>query len=191
MKGMRNADAEYDFSDAVDYHYDRFPPTSLDANQLIKPLAKAVASLARYDQMLKGLHDSEILLAPLRSQEAVVSSRMEGTVSTLDEVLRYEADKEGNGETVDTKYRGEAIEVYLYSRALKNARRQIEEGKDISSWLIRATHQELLSFGRGAQMTPGNFKTEQNYQSLFSCCCKCTVSIRDLDKLKLALLVWF
>ena len=40
------------------------------------------------------MHNSEILLAPLRSQEAVVSSRMEGTISTLDEVLRYEAEKE-------------------------------------------------------------------------------------------------
>ncbi len=41
-----------------------------------------------YDQMLKNMHNSEILLSPLRKQEAVISSRMEGTVSTMDEILK-------------------------------------------------------------------------------------------------------
>ena len=71
-----------DLSDAVEYHYDQFPPHGIDAGRLIMPIASASAALARYDQMLKGMHNSEILLAPLRNQEAVVSSRMEGTVST-------------------------------------------------------------------------------------------------------------
>lgn len=153
----------FDLTDAVQYHYDQFPPAHIDATKLIKPLAAAASSLARYDQMLKGMHNSEILLAPLRRQEAVISSRMEGTVSTLDEVLRYEADKEGDGEHADTKYRGEAIEVFLYARAMRSAQRQLEEGAPLSSWLLRSMHTELLSFGRGARMAPGEYKTEQNY----------------------------
>jgi len=117
------------FSDAVDYHYDQFPPTKIRMEEIITPLADAAAALARYDQMLKGLHNSEILLAPLRNQEAVVSSRMEGTISTLDEVLRYEADQE-DGINNPSTYRFEALEVVLYSRAMRIAQEQIREVQD-------------------------------------------------------------
>lgn len=149
--------------DAVQYHYGKFPPQLTNLTPLIKPLARAAASLARYDQMLKGMHSSDILLAPLRSQEAVISSRMEGTVSTLDEVLRYEADQDENPEVISTNYRSEAIEVYLYGRALRHAQQAIKDGAPISAWLLRSAHKELLSFGRGAHMSPGELKTEQNY----------------------------
>ena len=153
---------DLDLSQAVTYHYDQFPPTDLDARRLMRPLAAAAGALARYDQMLKGMHNSEILLAPLRSQEAVVSSRMEGTVSTLDEVLRYEADREDDIATQGS-YRSEAIEVYLYGQALTAAQQSLREGAPISSWLLRSAHKVLLGFGRGAHMSPGEFKTEQNY----------------------------
>ncbi|MPT48741.1 MAG: Fic family protein [Sphingobium sp.] len=152
-----------DLSEAVDYHYDQFPPTQLDANKLMMPVAAAASALARYDQMLKGMHNSEILLGPLRSQEAVVSSRMEGTISTLDEVLRYEADQEEDGSSGSTHYRNEAVEVFLYGRALTNAQRSIEQGAPLSSFLIKSVHRVLLGFGRGASLSPGDFKTEQNY----------------------------
>lgn len=153
---------DLNFSDAVDYHYDQFPPKKLDYAKLAVPLASASAALARYDQMLKGMHNSEILLAPLRSQEAVVSSRMEGTVSTLDEVLRYEADQE-DGEEDASRYRTEAIEVYLYSHAMRIVQQQMKDGQPISNHLIRSAHKVLLNFGRGAELAPGEFKTDQNY----------------------------
>ncbi|MCZ8261926.1 MAG: Fic family protein, partial [Beijerinckiaceae bacterium] len=136
---------------------------NIDLAAVIRPLTAAASALARYDQMLKGMHNSEILLAPLRSQEAVVSSRMEGTISTLDEVLRYEAEnEEDNGET-DQNYRSETIEVHLYSRAMRLAQSSMKDGQPLSSFLIRSAHRMLLSFGRGASMSPGNYKTEQNY----------------------------
>lgn len=160
---MATQTLDLDMSGAVDYHYGQFPPQGLDYGRLIKPLASASAALARYDQMLKGMHNSEILLAPLRSQEAVVSSRMEGTISTLDEVLRYEAEKESDGEDAESHYRSEAVEVALYGRAMKAAQRAIKDGAPISNWLIRSAHSTLLSFGRGARMSPGEFKTDQNY----------------------------
>lgn len=153
-----------DFTNAVGYHYDQFPPTKFDFERLMNPITAAAAALARYDQMLKGMHNSEILLAPLRSQEAVVSSRMEGTVSTLDEVLRYEADQEEEDGNPDSRnYRHEAIEVFLYGRAMKLAQAAVQEGQPISSHLLRNTHRVLLGFGRGATQSPGEFKTEQNY----------------------------
>lgn len=56
-----------DFEHAVPYHYDKFPPANLAYTQLVNPLVKATATLARYDQMLKNMYNSEILLAPLRN----------------------------------------------------------------------------------------------------------------------------
>ena len=85
--------AQHDLTQAVRYHYGAFPPKSLAFERLIDPLVEATAALARYDQMLASVHDGEVLLAPLRNQEAVVSSRMEGTISTLEEVLRIEAEE--------------------------------------------------------------------------------------------------
>jgi Fic family protein len=160
---MAKSAADFDLNGAVQYHYGKFPPASQDYGKLLSPIANAAAALARYDQMLKGMHSSDILLAPLRSQEAVISSRMEGTISTLDEVLRYEADQEDDGGDPDSKYRSEAGEVYLYARALKNAQQSIKDGYPISNWMIRSAHKTLLGFGRGANMSPGEFKTDQNY----------------------------
>ncbi|WP_237155041.1 Fic family protein [Oryzibacter oryziterrae] len=154
---------EPDLSDAVDYHYDRFPPSNLNFGQLMKPLAQAASALARYDQMLKGMHNAEILLAPVRNQEAVISSRMEGTVSTLDEVLRLEAEHTEDNEFSATEHRLDTIEVFLYSRAIRAAQSSIRAGAPVSLWLVRAAHQELLRFGRGARLAPGEFKTEQNF----------------------------
>lgn len=146
----------------VEYHYDQFPPTSLDYATLVPQLVKAADAVARYDQMLKNMHNSEILLAPLRNQEAVISSRMEGTVSTMDEILKYEADHEEDAtEAINT--RSEVIETILYQRALKSAQRAMEDGQPLSQFLIKAAHQRLLSFGRGALKSPGQYKTEQNY----------------------------
>ena len=163
MRAKLLAPIGYDLSEAVQYHYGKFPPELSDYGRLIKPISSASAALARYDQMLKSMHSSDILLAPLRSQEAVISSRMEGTVSTLDEVLRLEAEQEEEGDTAQRNARSEAIEVYLYGRAMKIAQASVKDGAPLSSWLIRSAHKMLLGFGRGAHLSPGEFKTEQNY----------------------------
>ncbi len=157
-----SSSTEANLDSAVRYHYGKFPPTALNYGALISQLVKATDAVARYDQMLKNMHNSEILLAPLRSQEAVISSRMEGTVSTIDEILKFEADyDEGVDGTAGT--REEVIETYLYQRALKSAQAAMEAGQPLSPYLIRAAHQQLLSFGRGAALSPGQYKTEQNF----------------------------
>lgn len=153
---------DLNFDKAVNYHYDRFPPKHLNYTKFINELIKATDAIARYDQMLKNIHNSEILLAPLRNQEAVISSRMEGTVSTMDEILKYEADE--TGESIEPQNaRSEVIETILYQRALVNAQKSMSNGYPISKTLIRAIHQQLLFFGRGATKSPGEFKNEQNY----------------------------
>jgi Fic family protein len=161
---VKNAgeDMELNIENAVDYHYDKFPPNSLDYGQFLDPLIKATDAVARYDQMLKNMHNSEILLAPLRNQEAVISSRMEGTVSTMDEILKYEADLDAEtGNT--TKVRSEIIETILYQRALKVTQKAMEDGYPLSQSLIKGIHQRMLSLGRGASKSPGSFKNQQNY----------------------------
>ena len=149
------------FDDAVLYHYNQFPPKSLDYALLMSSLLKATDALARYDQMLKNMHNSEILLAPLRNQEAVISSRMEGTISTMDEIMQYEADY-GEGHD-STEVRSDIVETVLYQRALKNAQGAIEDGYLFNKFLLKTMHQQLLSYGRGANKSPGAFKHEQNY----------------------------
>lgn len=153
---------ELDLQHAVDYHYGQFPPGQLDYASFVDVLLRATDAIARYDQMLKNMHNSEILLAPLRNQEAVISSRMEGTISTMDEILKYEADHE-NGEEDNASVRSEVIETILYQRALKAAQDAMDDGRPLSQSFVKAIHQRLLSFGPGASKSPGEFKTEQNY----------------------------
>ncbi len=153
---------EIDFKGAVQYHYDKFPPKKIDLNIFIHELLGATSALARYDQVLKNMHNNEILLAPLRNQEAVISSRMEGTISTMDEILRYQADETSDSSSTSS-YREDVLETLLYQRSLVNAQKAIQDGYTISSSTIKKIHQQLLSFGRGANKSPGQFKSEQNY----------------------------
>jgi Fic family protein len=107
------------------------------------------------------MHNSEILLAPLRNQEAVISSRMEGTISTMDEILQYQAEH-AEAET-STEVRSEVIETILYRRALNAAQKQLQDGYPLSASLVKSMHRQLLSLGRGANKSPGQFKQEQNF----------------------------
>ncbi|MGR3289878.1 MAG: Fic family protein [Paracoccaceae bacterium] len=150
-----------DRAEAVRYHLGAFPPKKPDLERLVTPLIETTTALTRYDTMLQGLPNSELLLAPLRARDAVVSSRMEGTISTLEEVLRLEAGADGTEQTGAT--RNEALEVALYARALRLAEQHMAEGFPISDHLIRSAHRTLLSHGRGVKDRPGAYKKEQNY----------------------------
>jgi len=157
-----NQNMKLNTENSVRYHYGQFPPKILNYEKFIPALINATDAVARYDQMLKNMHNSEILLAPLRNQEAVISSRMEGTISTIDEILKYEADHE-EGAVEGSNVRHEVIETILYQRALKAAQKAMNDGYPLSQSLIKGLHQNLLSFGRGAEKSPGEFKNEQNY----------------------------
>lgn len=151
-----------DTSKAVFYHDGKFPPASLDYGRILPSLLGATDALARYDQMLKGLHNSEVFLAPLRNQEAVISSRMEGTISTMDEIMELEAEY-GDKVPTASEARSDGLETYLYQRALRSAQAEMEQGRPLSASLLKSIHQQLLLVGRGAKKSPGAFKTEQNY----------------------------
>ncbi|MDP0499379.1 MAG: Fic family protein [Verrucomicrobiota bacterium JB022] len=152
-----------DLGHAVHYHDGQFPPSKLDFSRLLPELLQATDALARYDEALKTMHNSEIFLAPLRNQEAVVSSRMEGTISTMDEILQLDAEYAADDEQPTLEQRSDAVETILYARSLHTAQLQIQEGRPLTSSLLKSIHQQLLSFGRGATKSPGALKTEQNY----------------------------
>src|SRR5438128_10823531 len=78
-------------SGSVFYHEGGFPPTNLNWDVLIPLIGPATAAVARYDGTLSAIPNVAILLSPLTTQEAVLSSRIEGTQATMGEVLEYEA----------------------------------------------------------------------------------------------------
>jgi Fic family protein len=99
----------------------------------------------------------------MRGQEAVVSSRMEGTISTLDEILQLEAEFGDDDAGASLEFRSDAIETALYRRALNTAQSRLEQGQSLTESLLKSIHRQLLSFGRGAGKAPGAYKREQNY----------------------------
>ena len=141
----------------VRYHSGRFPPQKLDWQRLLPLIGPAHAAVAGYEGMLKGLPDANVLLSPLASQEAVLSNRIEGTQTTLTEVLTFEA--EGNLSDESTPERANFREVLNYRIALFAA---VDMLKDIemhlSQWLIRGTHEILLQGVRGHDKAPGNYR---------------------------------
>lgn len=152
---------QLNINEAVPYHDGQFPPQHIDLAKIMPALINASSAIARYDQMLKNMHNNDILLAPLRNQEAVISSRMEGTISTMDEIMQYEADYAAD--EYAEHIRTDIIETLLYQRTLKNVQQAMNKGYPLSPSLLKTMHQQLLSYGRGATKSPGQFKTEQNY----------------------------
>ncbi len=75
----------------VPCHMGKLPPTAFDWTRLIPLIGPASAALARYDGLLTAIPNAGVLLSPLTPQEAVLSSRIEGTQATMGEVLQYEA----------------------------------------------------------------------------------------------------
>lgn len=153
----------YDLAGAVRYHDGAFPPKALDYERLLGPLEEAAASLARYDAKISSMVNGELFLAPLRRQDAVTSSRMEGTISTIEDLYRLEAEEDAGSADLYRDARHDDIETYLYSRALRSAQDALAEGMPLGEHLIRSAHQQLLSVGRGATKRPGSYKIDQNY----------------------------
>ena len=143
----------------VHYHDGRFPPKeSLDWGALVPLLGPAVAALARYDGVLAAIPNPGVLLAPLTTQEAVLSSRIEGTQATMGEVLEFEA-----GQEVDSpERRGDIEEIRNYRAAMGDAERMLET-LPLSGRVIRETHRVLLSGVRGRNKSPGEYRRIPNW----------------------------
>ncbi len=142
----------------VHYHTEAFPPNNLDWGALVPHIGPASIALARYDGVLSGLPNPNVLLVPLRIQEAVVSSRIEGTKATLREVYEVEA-----GQSPPSPERRDDVEEILnYRRAMYFAENRLEE-LPLSLRVIRDTHRKLLSGVRGKDKAPGEFRRIPNW----------------------------
>ena len=130
----------------VRYHSGQFPPQNLDWQRLVPLIGPAHAEVARYEGMLKGLPNANVLLSPLASQEAVLSSRIEGTQTTLTELLTFEA--EGDLSDESTPAKADAREVLNYRLALYAAIDMLKE-IPLSQRLVRDSHEVLMQGVRG------------------------------------------
>lgn len=133
------------------------PPPGIGWEKLVRLIGPANAALARYDGLLQGVVNPDVLLSPLRTQEAVLSSRIEGTQATLDEVLEHEAgDLKADATAEDIR------EIINYRTALSLARHALAD-QPLSLGLIRQMHRVLLDSVRGKHKTPGEFRRDQNW----------------------------
>ena len=131
------------------------PLQSLDWGRLVTHLGDAHEGVARFDALVANMPDARLLMSPLTTQEAVLSSRIEGTQATLQEVLRFQADGKAEGEKRD-----DIVEVINYRNAIDDAFDAMEK-LPLSGRLIKDAHRTLLSGARGKQKDPGNFRSGQ------------------------------
>lgn len=133
------------------------PIDELDKNALFTAVGEANAALARYDGLLMGTVNPAVMLSPLTNQEAVLSSKIEGTQATVEEVLEHEA-----GQEYDEDKNKDIQEILNYRRALMLAKESVAE-RPIHLGLIREMHRILMESVRGENKEPGQFRKDQNW----------------------------
>jgi len=134
------------------------PSKPLDlTNARSQRLEQAILSLGRLDSVSLLLPDPAIFLYTYVRREAVLSSQIEGTQSSLSDLLLFELD-EAPGVPID-----DAAEVSNYVAALEHGVRRLQEGFPFSNRLIREMHAKLLARGRGSEKSPGEFRRSQNW----------------------------
>lgn len=144
---------------AVTYCEGAFPPEDrIDWPALVPLLGPAVAALARYDGALSAVPNPRVLLSPMTTQEAVLSSRIEGTQATMSEVLEFEAGQEAES----PRRRDDIQEVLNYRAAMREAEVQLAR-LPLGQRVLREAHRVLLSGVRGEGKSPGGYRRIPNW----------------------------
>ena len=131
------------------------PPLVLDG--LYQQLERANQSLGRLDAVSLILPDPDVYLYMYVRKEALLSSQIEGTQSSLSDLLLFETGEKAVEDFDDV------VEVSNYIAALNHGLARIRSDFPLSLRLIREMHEKLLSRGRGSSMQPGEFRTSQNW----------------------------
>jgi len=142
----------------IHYREDSFPPRNLDLERLLPLIGPATEALARYDGILAGVPNADVLLAPLTTQEAVLSSRIEGTQATLGEVLEFEASDVASS----AEKREDIFEILNYRSAMRFAVVKRHE-LPLSQRLMKETHSVLMQGVRGQHKSPGEYRRVANW----------------------------
>ena len=137
----------------------RLPPAALDWNNLLPLLGATHSAVARFDALLKNFPHTRLLLSPVTTNEAVVSSRIEGTEASLEDVMRFQAKQKA-----DDSRRDDIQEVINYRQAMVFAFEVLRSGgMTLSERLLKETHRILRSGVRSAYKSPGEFREGQVY----------------------------
>ncbi len=118
---------------------------------------QSLLSLGRLDSLSTILPDTDLFIYMYVRKEAVLSSQIEGTQSSLAEFLQFE------NETVPGAPLEDVVEVSNYVAAMDHGLSRLKEGFPLSLRLFREIHEILLREGRGSHQTPGEFRRSQNW----------------------------
>ena len=132
------------------------PSPAIDVLSLLGSLGRAERALGRLDGITVLLPRQELFLYMYVRKEAVLSSQIEGTQSTLSDLLRFETEAQA-GQPID-----DVREVSNYVDAMMYALERLDE-LPLSLRLIREMHARLLRSGRGGTKSPGKFRRSQNW----------------------------
>jgi cell filamentation protein, protein adenylyltransferase len=132
------------------------PPLVLDGPLQIA-LEQALLALGRLDSIRIVLPDPDLFLYSYVRKEALLSSQIEGTQSSLSDLLLFEM-KEAPGSPV-----GDVREVSNYVAAMEHGLKRLRGDFPLSNRLLREIHGILLSHGRGNDKDPGEFRRSQNW----------------------------
>lgn len=134
------------------------PPKDQDLLGLMPVIGRANRAIASYDGVLYGIPNPNVLLSPLITREAVLSSRIEGTQANLEDVLKFEA-----GEVPAEPARREDIhEIINYRRALRLAEGLLQQRPFCLNTLLKL-HETLMESVRGHYKGRGCIRTSQNW----------------------------
>ena len=120
-------------------------------------LERATLAVGRLDSISALLPDPQLFLYAYVRREAVLSSQIEGTQSSLSDLLLFELE-EVPGAPFD-----DVVEVSNYVAALEHGMARLREGFPLSNRLLREMHAVLMSRGRGSDKEPGEFRRQQNW----------------------------
>ncbi|MDR2543063.1 MAG: Fic family protein [Treponema sp.] len=133
------------------------PIPAINMSEISEWLEKANLAIGELNGIVESLPDQSIVNYMYVRKEAVLSSQIEGTQSTLDDLLRYESDGTAGVPINDV------TEVSSYVAALKHGLERIQGGFPLSFRLVREIHKILLTNARGFDKTPGEFRKTQNW----------------------------
>jgi len=128
------------------------------APETVTRLDRATAALHRLGGLSRLLPNPQLLVAPHLRLEAVLSSKIEGTQSSVADLLLYEAQPGRHSGLPD-----DVREVDNYVRALEHALKRLRQGFPLSLRLVKEVHERLLSGVRGHETRPGRFRTVTNW----------------------------
>ena len=133
----------------------------INYNKITKQLLSANSSVSKFDGMLEETTiNKELFLNPLTKNEAVLSSKIEGTQATLTEFLEIEIEE---GKTSSASKYDDFIEILNYNKAMAYAEEELNDKNKITLWMIRNIHKILLDGARGKDKNPGEFRKDQNW----------------------------